>query len=120
MPSYDLELSKPHRDLVTILQENYYTVLSEFEVYPNKLDIYLPDYHVGIEVDGPQHGVKREQRRDEFILKTYGIPILRVKVSVVKDSETLLKIAEFCEEQQYSLRERLRIFKDVINKTTKR
>lgn len=114
---FDNELSKPHREFISILLQNYYSVSSEFKIEPYTLDIYLSEFHVGVEVDGPAHSKPRDIKRDAFIWDNYAIPIFRVKVKDIHDPEVLVELAEFCEEYSFSLAERLRIYRNVFNKT---
>ena len=109
----DTELSGPHRKLISLLQKHQYIVESEVDLYPWKLDIYLPDYHVGVEVDGPQHGVKRESKRDRDIFELYGIPIIRIKAQDVSE-DCLVLIAEFCDQYVFSFPERMKVFKKCL------
>ena len=44
---------------------------------PYVVDIYISDLHLGIELDGPHHFKKRDQRRDEELLRDYGLVIWR-------------------------------------------
>ena len=43
------------------------------------LDIYLPEIRLGIELDGPYHRKKRDEKRDSFIKRRYNIDIIRFK-----------------------------------------
>lgn len=46
------------------------------------LDIYLPEYKIGIEVDGDYHFTAEQHEKDEsrtIVLKQMGIKILRIK-----------------------------------------
>lgn len=83
MSDVEFELSGPHRKLVDILQKSYYTVRSEVQFGPYTVDIYLPEHHVAIEVDGPHHGKKREAHRDSYLMEKWSLPVLRVKVSSI-------------------------------------
>jgi|TARA_R110000744_G_scaffold247327_6_gene363824 very-short-patch-repair endonuclease len=44
---------------------------------PYVVDIYISDLHLGIELDGPHHFKKRDQRRDEVLFRDYGLVIWR-------------------------------------------
>jgi very-short-patch-repair endonuclease len=49
------------------------------EFPPYRLDLYLPDYHAAIEVDGPSHSRKKDGVRDTWMLERYFVPTLRIK-----------------------------------------
>ena len=44
---------------------------------PYVVDIYISDLHLGIELDGPHHFKKRDQKRDEELFRDYGLVIWR-------------------------------------------
>ena len=44
---------------------------------PYVVDIYISDLHLGIELDGPHHFKKRDQRRDAVLFRDYGLVIWR-------------------------------------------
>lgn len=95
----DGELSAPHVRLVELMKRSYYTVLSEVDFGPYKVDIYLPEHHLAIEVDGPHHGVKREERRDSFLRSEFFLPILRIRTDDVDQS---LEIIDDWVEEHYA------------------
>ena len=51
----------------------------EVEFPPYRVDIYLPDYHLVVEVDGPVgHSGRENDRRDKALWRAYGLRTLRV------------------------------------------
>lgn len=62
-------------------------VLEEVPFPPYRVDIYLPEYHAGVEVDGPQHAVRADTRRDKELLEIYLLPIFRVKAEDARHPE---------------------------------
>ena len=48
------------------------------------IDVYLPEWDLGIELDGPHHSPKRDAIRDENIFKASGIKIIRFKNKEIK------------------------------------
>ena len=61
----DRELTLPHQHILSLLEQLGYSAIAEVEFPPNRVDCYLPDYHLAIEVDGPDHNPISDQRRDE-------------------------------------------------------
>lgn len=51
---------------------------SEIPFPPYQVDIYIPDCHVAIEIDGPFHMRKHDERRDEELMTIYGLPVIRI------------------------------------------
>jgi very-short-patch-repair endonuclease len=77
------ELTAPHRKLVEIIQQIGFEVLAEYAVGPYMLDCYLPEFHVGIEADGPGHSRVRDAKRDG-VLCDLGIPVLRLGTALIE------------------------------------
>ena len=72
MPSpKQTELSRPHLKALTTLRDNGIAVSSEVPVTVNgityRLDCFLPDYLVALEIDGPYHLKAADKRRDEAL-----------------------------------------------------
>lgn len=80
--------SGPHKKLERFLEEFGFKYESEYYFSPYTVDIYLPDWHIGIEVDGPYHSKEKDAKRDNHLLKNYGLHILRVKT---KNNVTKIK-----------------------------
>lgn len=83
--------------------------LSEDEEFPPyRVDLYLPDYHAVIEVDGPSHNRKKDSVRDAWLEQRYYLPTLRIKAKGPWSSQTKLEntIWEFLKEQKESFQER--------------
>lgn len=74
--------------------------MSEFpEFPPYKLDIYFPEWHIAIEVDGPFHSNPRDKSRDAFLREMYGVIILRIKTKRwITESKIQSAIKAFIEE----------------------
>lgn len=50
------------------------------------VDFYIKDPAVVIEVDGPEHNVPRDAKRDKALLKLFGIKVLRVTNKDVEEN----------------------------------
>ena len=53
----------------------------EVEFPPYRADIYLPLFHVVVEVDGPQHNEKADRKRNRELNRAYGLYVFHVKAS---------------------------------------
>lgn len=89
----ETELTAPHRKLISIIQGMGFQVTAEYPVGPYKLDCYLPEFHAGIEADGPGHSKSRDQRRSNVILDNYAIPLLHLATVVVELNENYVRQA---------------------------
>ena len=71
-----------HNRMRKIIQECGFNYVEEYIVRgPVKanysLDFYLPEFHIGVEADGPYHQRKSDATRDTWIKDTTGILIIR-------------------------------------------
>lgn len=80
----DKELTGPHRQVIAAIREMGLEVVAEYPVGSYRIDCYLPEFHAGIEVDGPTHWKKRDAKRDGIIWDVYQIPILRIAEEVIR------------------------------------
>ena len=78
------------------------------EFPPYTLDLYLPDYHAAIEVDGPSHNRKRDKARDTWMLERYFVPTMRIRARGPWQSQEKLEktITEFLIEHADDVEER--------------
>lgn len=99
--------SSPHRQAEKVLDKMGISYTSEFLVPPFAIDIFIPEYWVGAEIDGPFHKRRRDEGRDEYLLTYYGIPIKRFNVikGLVK-TKFIAGITEFLEEHANTVTER--------------
>ncbi len=104
----DTELSGPHKRFLSVLREVGVAVVSEYKItihgHKYKLDCFLPDYLVAVEVDGPYHHKKHDKTRDDAL---YSIGVLTMRVPA--DTAEVLKvdaIAKILEGLEESIQER--------------
>ena len=76
--------SDAHREAVRILESWGYELLVEIEFPPYRADIYLPDIHAVVEVDGPHHSRKGNRRRDWALVEGYCLPTFRLRSGQVR------------------------------------
>lgn len=71
--------SGPHRKLERFLDEFGFRYESERPFGPYTVDIYLPDWHICVEADGPYHSKAKDEKRDAYLLEKFGLYLLRIK-----------------------------------------
>jgi len=77
-------LTGPHRLLHGLLRTMGFTVEDEYPVDKYRLDCYVPEVHMGFEMDGKRihAGItkqKKDAARDKWIYENAGIPIMRIQ-----------------------------------------
>ena len=87
--------SGPHRRVERILGKMQISYESEAGFKPYSVDIYLHEWHIGIEIDGPQHSPKKDAVRDDYLREKYFLPIMRMPSTGLKAEEISWKIEEF-------------------------
>jgi len=74
-----LPVSKKEEHVGKLIEREEYGI--EYNVRFGKyvVDIYIPEFHLGVEVDSPYHTFKtRDKKRDEYLLEECFLPICRV------------------------------------------
>ncbi len=71
-------LTKPHRDVMIELENRGFGVMEELDFPPYRVDLYLPNYHLAIEVDGPLHNKREDEKRDNNLLDEYQLFVFRI------------------------------------------
>lgn len=84
--------------------------INEYNFDRFSVDIYVPDFHVAIEVDGPSHLAKKDSRRDATLRERCALPVLHIKAGARKyinllDIQTV--VVEFLKEHEDTAKERL-------------
>lgn len=103
----------PHQRVEKALDKMGVHYQSEVDTFPPyQLDLYLPDHHVCIEVDGPAHLKRKDAVRDQWMLERYGVPTLRIKAKGQWQSQAHLEesIMAFLEETSQDYKERRNIW----------
>lgn len=99
--------SKAHRHIEDILLEMNINFESEVVYHPYRLDIYIPEWHVAIEVDGPMHSPKKDFARDNALEISYALPVLHIKTKLgLRKADIVKMITEFFELQADSAEDR--------------
>ncbi len=58
--------------------------MEETSFPPFSADVYIPSHHVVVEIDGPQHEKKRDERRDKKLLEEYGLSVFHISAKYSK------------------------------------
>lgn len=99
--------SGPHRRVEQILDKMGVSYLSEYPFPPYVVDIYLPEWRLAIEVDGPLHSKTKDVVRDGYLAAWYRVPTLRISAKIWQNTKTIeSKILTFIEEQSESTDDR--------------
>ena len=80
-------LSAAHKKVIKQLENWGIQLMEEVDFPPYRADCYLPDIHVVIEVDGPHHSKKADEKRDAEFLKCFFLPTFRIKTKDATHSE---------------------------------
>jgi very-short-patch-repair endonuclease len=85
--------------LQKILREMGFETILEYAVKDYSIDIYLPEFNLGIEYDGPMHSLskKRDANRDYDIFMETGIRLMRIRKT---DADTKKAIMNFIEGKE--------------------
>lgn len=71
---------------------NKFTFLRQKPIGPFIVDFYCSKLKIAIEIDGEIHDGPRDKERDNFLIRTFGIRILRYKNrEVLNNPERILK-----------------------------
>jgi very-short-patch-repair endonuclease len=96
----DSERTRPHRRVEQCLDDMGISYMSEYDFPPYRVDVYLPEWHLGVEIDGPYHNKKRDNVRDLWLFQWLGLKMLRIDAVKWKSKDKLkLILLKFIEEQ---------------------
>ena len=76
--------SDAHVQVSKILERAGLEIMEETSFPPFSADVYIPSHHVVVEIDGPQHEKKRDERRDKKLLEEYGLPVFHIPAKYAK------------------------------------
>ena len=84
LPTMDKNISQGHRNVWDALVDAGHNVEVEVPFGRFRVDCYLPEFHVAVEIDGSGHNLARDIQRDAELMEFYSLPVCRVKHSLVK------------------------------------
>lgn len=101
------ERSGPHRRVEQILDKMGISYISEYSFPPYTVDVYLPEWRLGCEIDGPLHSKAKDKVRDSYLAAWYFLPVLRISAKIWQSSKKIEEqIIAFIEEQAESADDR--------------
>ena len=71
-------MTDAHKAVIKQLERWGLGVMEEVDFPPFRADCYLPDYHCVVEVDGPQHSEKADNKRDRELCDVYGLFVFHI------------------------------------------
>ncbi len=86
------QLTDIHRKVSKRIERLGISVRDEVPFPPYTVDIYLDEYHVAVEVDGPHHSEKKDEKRDIALWEKYHLYILHVPTGEAKKASHVKKI----------------------------
>lgn len=103
--------SRPQREFEKMLDALRISYFSEHEeMVPWCLDVYVPEWHFAVEIDGPHHTPKGDLRRDTNLLEQYACPTLRLPAELMATrdgkTEAIERFIKFAEEHAGDVHER--------------
>ena len=93
------QLTDIHRKVSKRIERLGISVGDEVPFPPYTVDIYLDEYHVAVEVDGPHHREKKDRARDASLWDRYRLYVLHIPTGEAKKASHVKKIVlEFISE----------------------
>ena len=84
-------LTDAHLAVIKELERHGMGLLEEVEFPPYRADIYLPAYHVLVEVDGAQHNMRADRKRDRELNAEYSLFIFHIAADDAKAPDRWLE-----------------------------
>lgn len=113
MENPDTYLTEAHEVVVKFLMKRGLVLTYEEPFHPYTADIYLPDYHAVIEVDGPWHDKEIDIARDLRLVSNYFLGVTRVKTQDARYPERWWpEVARFLRSCKKSAEKRLSKYND--------
>ncbi len=82
---------------------------------PYSADIYLPDSHIILEIDGPRHTRRKDTERDQVMFERYGIKTFRFDARKgLKKLPTIMRIENAISLGLHTAEERKMVFIEAI------
>ena len=71
-------MTKPHKELILLLESIGLDCVEEVSFPPYTVDVYVPTLHIAFEADGPMHNLKKDSARDYKLEGIYALTVIRV------------------------------------------
>ncbi len=97
MPDDELTyMTDAHVAVIRAMDSRGLRLLYEIDFPPYRVDVYLPDFHAAVEVDGPKHSEVADYKRDRELDKTYRLRVFRIPAGDVnRPHRWMSKLIEF-------------------------
>lgn len=106
----EAQRSGPHRRVEGFLETMGLNYTSERYFPPYTVDIYMSEFHIALEIDGPFHSPPKDRARDKYLRETYGLIIMRIDgKKYIKEDKTKQAIIEFLENNTSDVDERMEL-----------
>lgn len=103
------ERSGIHRQVERYLEREHLNFVSEAQFPPYQVDIYLPEWHLAVEIDGPFHLQKHDRFRDQVLRDTYGLLVLRIGYKHLSRDKVMRAVKQFIEQNADSTQRRIQL-----------
>lgn len=91
--------SGPHRRIEKILDNMGIAYMSEYPIPPYTIDIFLTEWKLAVEVDGPLHNKRKDATRDRWLLEYHNTPTLRINAKIWQSNQSIkTKLLSFIEQ----------------------
>lgn len=88
------EVTDIHRKVIKRLERINLKVMVEIDFPPYKVDIYIPDAHMAVEVDGPHHSETKDKKRDKYLMDTYNLPVIRLSIGQAHKAHIVKEVVQ--------------------------
>lgn len=78
-------MTDAHIAVIKHLQRAGWEVMEEVDFPPYRADVYLPNEHIVVEVDGPQHSVRADRKRDRELNRAYGLLVFHIPAALASN-----------------------------------
>lgn len=100
------ERSGMHRKVERYLKQMQLAFDSEKLFHPYRVDIYLPEWHLVVEVDGPAHMQKADAKRDAVLREEHGLNVLHISHKHLGRERVQKAVRTFIEQNAHDVEER--------------
>ena len=78
-------VSDAHLRVQNYLEARGVQLIEEVKFTPYTVDVWVPELHMAVEIDGPQHMRKKDLARDAVLVGKYSLYVLHVKHDISFD-----------------------------------
>ena len=108
-------LSDIHLKVIKRLERLGIQLMEEIRFPPYTVDIYIPSAHIAVEVDGPHHKKKKDEKRDKKLLDIYNLPVIRLTMGQAKKAHIVKEtVLEAIDEWKDSAEDRFNIVEEKL------